>query len=162
MNALLSIIRFMVVALPALLLTGVAAGARSIAEMSGGQQGRWPALKMSELGDDVFAICNARGPYRSQARPDKPFIVVTLYRLNSAEFFDVLLTLLPGQRQNVLDYYNGGGTDTFGPVKAGKVDVGQPNPMWAFVDAEYNGTIPDGLHDAAVAGPPSEDDEIPF
>lgn len=163
MATLVSFIRFLVVALPALILTGFVAGARSIAEMSGGggQKGRWPAKKMSELGDDVFAICNARGPYHAAARPDKPFIVVTLYRLNSAEFFDVLLTLLPGQRQNLLDYYNGGGTDTFAPVKAGKVDVGQPNPMWAFVDAEYNGEIPEGLREAALGGP-SEDDEIPF
>lgn len=163
MATLVSFIRFLVVALPALLLTGIVAGARSIAEMSGGgQNGRWPAKKMSELGDDVFVICNARGPYHAAARPDKPFIVVTLYRLNSAEFFDVLLSLLPGQRQNLLDYYKGGGTDTFGPVRAGKVDVGQPNPMWAFVDAEYTGDIPEGLHEAAVAGPPTEDDEIPF
>jgi hypothetical protein len=34
--------------------------------------------------------------------------------------------------------------------------------MWTFVEAEYSGEVPDGLHDAALAGPPSEDDEIPF
>ena len=164
MATLVSFIRFLVVALPALILTGIVAGARSIAEMSGGQNnGRWPALKMSELGDDVFVICNVRGPYRSPMRPDKPFIVVTVYRLTREQgFYDVLLSLLPGQRQNLLDYYNGGGTDTFGPVRAGKVDVGQPNPMWQFVDAaEYTGEIPDGLREAALGGP-SEDDDIPF
>ena len=163
MKALLSIVRFMVVALPALILTAVLAGVRSISDVSGGgDSARWPAKKMAELGDDVFVICNARGPYRAAARPDKPFIVVTLYRLNSDEFFDVLLSLLPGQRQNLLNYYDTDGDDVFGPVKAGKVDVGQPNPMWQFVEAEYSGEVPDGLHDAALAGPPSEDDEIPF
>lgn len=165
MATLVFFVRSLLFALPALILTGFVAGARSIAEMSGGggQNGRWPALKMSELGDDVFVICNVRGPYHAAARPDKPFVVVTLYRLTREQgFYDVLLSLLPGQRQNLLDYYNGGGTDTFGPVRAGKVDVGQPNPMWQFVDAaEYTGEIPEGLREAALGGP-SEDDDIPF
>ena len=42
------------------------------------------------------------------------------------------------------------------------VDVGQPNPMWQFVDAaDYTAEIPEGLREAALGGP-SEDDDIPF
>lgn len=107
-----------------------------------------PQIKAAELQGRTFSLLDCAGPYEAKKTgkyENKPFLVfvvalddLTPEETDAGGIFDLLLTHTAGQRDDLLTYFTDpdNTAEPVGPLTMEPLDVGQPKPMWAFVDVE--------------------------